>query len=259
MSLRFVKGEAVGLPPVGEVVLSVDASGNAFLLLSDGTRVSVGGGLSAADQATVDYFSGTPAKVDTFQLLSKYGAGALTGFKTIEPPAYPLGGASGLTPNDGLTEGGASGSPGGNATWQGHGASYLQKTKTALWGAVWWAKFAAISGANVALMGLSNSFTIAGAERQITFGFDGAVDSTHWIFKTASGAAVTNIIADTNWHRFMITSDLTNLKLWIDMVDSGVTRPCSALTDEAMYDGARNTVGNQALVSRITFGYVQPT
>lgn len=184
---------------------------------------------------------------------------ALTRFEYIKVGQRPTSESPSVNAGLGQVVGGAVGSaPADNTTWLPFTTPVFASAKTDHWAVAFRVKYPAIATSKSAYVGLVLS---SDAQTAImVFGWSQSLSATKF-YAGIGTANVTTVNADTNWHTVLLTGDATTITATLDGVTvatntdlSGVnTNPASIGTFSSL------TLAPGALVSRIAYGYIDPT
>lgn len=240
------KGALVGAPASDEKALIVDASGNVLSLASDGTRTAIGAGSDTWFQTATDAL--------------RIIAPACTRFEYIKAGQQPNAAAT-VAPLviDGVAEGGAMGVA-SDTLYSKFSSSVWQTPRTSPIAVSFKCKFPAITAASLSLVGAATT----GSVGIITFGWIQATSGTNWATSiSGAGNAATSTAADTNWHTVSIGVNLSTplITFQVDGVTVATSAATATLTNSACHPASftTNALTPGVLISRIAYGYVDPT
>ena len=153
-------------------------------------------------------------------------------------------------------EGGAYGVVGG-LTFSFFTGGICQTPKTGKWALVARVKITAPVGGHVQGFGLSNQ----AQTHDIDFSAIGASSLTKWVLETNLQNTLTTINADGNIHDIAFIADGTNLKTYVDGVDSGatLTQATAISSDEPLGLFLFNSTAGEIGMLQYGYGYVPPT
>lgn len=116
---------------------------------------------------------------------------------------------------------------------------------------------AASTGGNFNYIGLINS----AQTRYIGVATYSVTDATHYILYANAGAEdseVSTVVADSDEHNFVVTFDLTTLKLFIDGALVASNTDLTQLSDLAVLLALTDHVAGDAIGCRLAIGYIAP-
>lgn len=180
---------------------------------------------------------------------------ALTDFEPYKIGLYALGaGTSTVIVDDSGSEGGGKQAAASNVPLSFAGTLF-QHPKSGNWAICFRGVLVAPASGQTNLIGIINNAN----SHSVNAGSIFAVDTTHWTLQIA-GAANTNvaggIVADGNYHNFMLTGNGTTVSLYVDNVLAASTTTLTNLSDEGMLPYISATTAGNALITKFIYGFV---
>lgn len=182
----------------------------------------------------------------------KAAVGTLTKFRTIKVGEYPIGGTlATVTTNDAQVLGGGYNPP--TAATRAYSASIWPLTKTGSWAVCFLGKILAPAAtySQFGICGISGAHNVAVSTKS-------SVDATKYFIELVGGATtdvVSTLAADSNEHTFMLSFDLTTLKLTIDGNVVASTTTLTNLADEPMLIFSFAGTSTNVVLEQIAYGY----
>lgn len=121
-------------------------------------------------------------------------------------------------------------------------------------------KFPAISAPNVSLVGAATT----GSVGILTFGWNQPSSASKWIMLVSGGATqISTLDFDTNWHTICLGVNLSTplITALVDGVTAATSAATATLTNSACHPASfsSNALAPGVLISRIAYGYIDPT
>ncbi len=186
-------------------------------------------------------------------------APAVTRFEYIKAGQQPNAAAT-VAPMsiDPVAEGGAMGVA-SDTNYSKFSTTVWQTPRTSPIAVAFRCKFPAIAGGSLSLLGAATT----GSVGIITFGWIQATSATNWVTSVSgTGNVATATAADTNWHTVAIGVNVagTLISFLVDGVTVATSAGVATLTNSACHPAAftSNALAPGVLISRITYGYIDP-